>query len=276
MPDYETVNDIKIYYEESGQGEPLLFIHGFGETSYTWSKLSPELSKHYRVIAIDLMGFGQSDKPVDSSLYTIEYQAKLVVQFIKQKGLNNVTLIGHSYGGGVTMMSAVMLMHQEGVLKKLVMIGGIAYRMPLPHFIHMLVIPFLSRLALALIPKRRLVMNMFRVVYYDQDKVEQSFVEAYARPLRDRRAQLALVYTARLVMPDNLDDYTCRYRDIMVPALMIWGDHDAVVPGSIGERLSQDLPDARLEVLRDCGHVPHEEEPEKTLSLISNFLQGDN
>lgn len=275
MSNFETVNDIKINYEESGQGDPVLFIHGFGETLYTWSKLVPELSKSHHVFALDLMGFGQSDKPADSSLYTIEYQAKLVVQFVKQKNLSNVTLVGHSYGGGVTMLSAVMLMQQEGMLGKIIMIGGIAYKMPIPHFIKLLVIPVLSKLALALMPKPRLIMRMLRVAYYKHEKIEQAFVNAYARPLYDYRARSALVYTARLVIPDNLDDYTSQYANITVPALMIWGDRDEVVPITIGERLSQDIPGARLEVLHDCGHVPQEEEPEKTLALIGQFLQDD-
>ena len=285
MSNFETVNNIKIYYEESGQeesgqeesdkGAPVLFIHGFGETLFTWSKLVPELSQNNHVIAIDLMGFGNSDKPADSSLYTIEYQAKLVVQFIKQKNLKNVTLVGHSYGGGVTMLAAVMLLKDEGIIGKLIMIGGIAYKMPVPGFIKLLIIPFLSKLALALIPKRRLIMRMLKVAYYRTEKIEQSYISAYARPLYDYRARSALVYTARLIMPDNLDDYTSQYANITVPALMIWGDRDSVVPIATGERLSQDLPAARLEVFHDCGHVPQEEEPEKTLALISRFLQDD-
>jgi len=275
MSNFETVNNIKIHYEESGEGAPVLFIHGFGETLFTWSKLVPELSKNNHVIAIDLMGFGNSEKPVDSSLYSIEYQAKLVVQFIKQKKLNNVTLVGHSYGGGVTMLAAVMLLNDEGVIGKLIMIGGIAYKMTIPAFIKLLVIPFFSKLALALIPKRQLVMRMLKVAYYRNEKIEEPFISAYEQQLHDSRARSALVYTARLVIPDNLDDYTSQYVNITLPALLIWGDRDVVVPIDTGKRLSRDLPGARLEIFQDCGHVPQEEEPEKTLSLISRFLQDD-
>ncbi|HED16660.1 MAG TPA: alpha/beta hydrolase [Gammaproteobacteria bacterium] len=275
MSNFETVNNIQIHYEESGEGDPVIFLHGFGETLFTWSKLVAELSKTNHVIAIDLMGFGESDKPADSSLYTIEYQAKLVVQFIKQKKLKNIALIGHSYGGGVTMLATVMLLKNEGVIRKLIMIGGIAYKMPIPTFIKLLLIPVLSKLALALIPKRRMVMRMLNVAYYRTSKIEEGFISAYARPLNDARARSALVFTARLIIPDNLDDFTSQYEDIMVPALLIWGDKDVVVPVTMGKRLSQDLPDARLEVFEDCGHVPQEEEPEKTLLLISKFLQDD-
>jgi len=275
MNNFETVNNIKIHYEESGEGDPVLFIHGFGETLYTWSKLVPVLSKKNRVIAIDLMGFGNSDKPADSSLYTLEYQAKLVVQFIKQKNLKNVTLVGHSYGGGVTMLATVMLLKDEGIIGKLIIIGGIAYKMPIPAFIKLLVIPFFSKFALALIPKQYLIKHMLKAVYYYAEKIEQPFVDAYAGPLHKRSAQSALVYTARLIMPDNLGDYTSQYANIEVPALLLWGDRDVVVPIETGKQLSQDLPAARLEVFHDCGHVPQEEESEKTLALISKFLQDE-
>jgi len=273
MSNFETVNNIKIHYEESGEGSTILFIHGFGETLYTWSKMVPELSKDNHVITIDLMGFGDSDKLADSSLYTIEYQAKLVVQFIKQKNLKNITLAGHSYGGGVTMLATVMLLKDEGVIGKLIMIGGIAYKMPIPTFIKLLIIPFFSKLVLALISKRRLIKRMLKVAYYQTEKIEQSFISAYARPLHKSSARSALVYTARQIMPDNLDDYTLQYVNITVPALLLWGDRDVIVPMVTGKRLSQDLPGARLEIFQDCGHVPQEEEPEKTLLLISNFLQ---
>ncbi len=273
MSNFETVNNIKIHYEESGEGPTVLFIHGFGETLFTWSKIIPVLSRNNHVIAIDLMGFGASDKPTDSSLYTIEYQAKLVVQFIRQKNLKNITLVGHSYGGGVTMLATVMLLQDEGIIGKLIMIGGIAYKMPIPAFIKLLIIPFFSKLALAIISKRRLIKRMLKVAYYHQEKIEQSFISAYARPLHKSRARAALVYTARLIMPDNLDDYTSQYVNITVPALLIWGDRDVVVPIVTGKRLSQDLSGARLEIFQDCGHVPQEEEPEKTLALIDSFLQ---
>ena len=97
---------VKLYYQEEGSGRPLLLIHGFGASTFTWRRVAPDLARDHRVIAVDLKGFGQSDKPFDSR-YSVYDQAELLAQLIEEKDLRDLTLVGHSYGGGIALLLAL-------------------------------------------------------------------------------------------------------------------------------------------------------------------------
>ncbi|HXZ25061.1 MAG TPA: alpha/beta fold hydrolase, partial [Nitrospiria bacterium] len=97
---------IRIYYTEAGQGDPLILLHGFGETHATWEKLIPGLAPRHRVISVDLKGAGYSDKP-DDGRYHVADQAAIVEALADKMHLQGVTLVGHSLGGGVALMTAL-------------------------------------------------------------------------------------------------------------------------------------------------------------------------
>src|SRR5919106_720766 len=97
---------VKLYYRDEGSGPPLLLIHGFGASTFTWRYVAPDLARTNRVIAVDLKGFGQSDKPFDER-YSVYDQAELLAQLIQEKDLRDLTLVGHSFGGGVALLLAL-------------------------------------------------------------------------------------------------------------------------------------------------------------------------
>ncbi len=97
---------VTLHYEEEGSGPPLLLVHGLGESSFTWHDVVPALAARFRVIALDLKGFGRSDKPEDDA-YGADDQAALIANFIVSRGLENVTLVGHSFGGTVALRTAL-------------------------------------------------------------------------------------------------------------------------------------------------------------------------
>ncbi len=140
---------LKVFVREQGRGKPILFLHGFGASSYSWRYLQPELALTHRTIAIDLKGFGRSDKPADER-YSLFDQADIVERFIEKKQLRDVTLVGHSYGGGVALGYAV---NERGAslkrVSKLILLDSIAYRQNLPYFITALRTPVVSHLGLA-------------------------------------------------------------------------------------------------------------------------------
>src|SRR5208337_4584538 len=117
---------------EKGQGRPVLLLHGFATSSYTWHAIIPELAKNHRVIAIDLRGFGASDKPLDDH-YSIQDQTEAVQAFIEQENLRDLTVIGHSFGGGITLSLALNAEQQrKSRIRNIVLIDTIAYRQPTP------------------------------------------------------------------------------------------------------------------------------------------------
>ena len=263
---------LSLHYETYGHGKPVVLIHGLGVNSFTWRHLIAPLSQHHRVITLDLKGYGMSPKP-DDDMYSLYDQSRLVSQFIIEHDLRNVTLVGHSYGGGVALASAVYLSRAHpGRLERLVLIDSIAYKQSLPMFVRLLATPILGPLLVHLVPETRQIRSIMELTYYDDRLIENESVELYAQSLRSPGAKNALLSTARQILPSDIEEFAQMYRELRVPTLILWGKEDEIIPLSIGQRLAFDLPNATLKVLADTGHAPQEESPKETLRLIEGFL----
>ncbi len=126
---------VKINYYEAGQGPPIILLHGFGGCSYSWRFLAPELALDHRVFTIDLKGYGLSDKPEDGN-YAVSDQADMVAAFIRSQNLHDLVIMGHSMGGGVTLMTYLKVREdQPARVKSLVLIDSAGYpqKMPCVH-----------------------------------------------------------------------------------------------------------------------------------------------
>jgi pimeloyl-ACP methyl ester carboxylesterase len=266
-------NPLDLHYENHGQGNPIIFLHGMGASLYTWRHLIEPLEPHYRLLLFDLKGFGKSPKPYDDK-YSMFDQAELIYRFILKNDLSNLTLIGHSLGGGVAMMVALKLAKEAPArLSRLILIDSVAYPQKLPGVIRMLRTPVLGVLGLYLIPDRIKVHDLLKSIYFDDNKIAPEDVEAYAVPLSLPRAKYALRQTARQLIPDNMEEVLAMYPQIKVPTLIIWGREDKIIPLENGERLHQAIKNSQLIVIDDCGHDPHEERPGEVIEVIRNFLQ---
>ena len=265
---------VTLFYEEKGQGSPILLVHGFGASTYTWRNIAPALAQDHRVMAVDLKGFGQSDKPFDER-YSVFDQAELLKQLIIDNDLRDLTLVGHSYGGGVVL---VLALDEDPRLKgrftKLVLLDTIAYPQDIPVFFRMLDMPFVSHVGVRMVPPAVQARIALRIAYLDNSKIEDEEVEMYAAPLRTAAGKHAIIHSARQIMPEGLEEISERYSSIQLPTLIGWCDHDRIVPLDVGIKLRRTLPNAQLKIVEGCGHMPQEEQPDATLSLIRDFL-GD-
>ena len=263
---------IRLHSEEEGTGQPLLLIHGFGASSYSWRAVRSELARTHHVIAVDLKGFGRSDKPLDDD-YAAHDQAKLLLQFLDKRGLRDVVIAGHSFGGGVALSLALELNRKHpGRLKKLILVDSIAYEQGLPPAFHVLRMPLVGPASAAIVPPVVQSSAALMLAYKDSSKITQEAIDAYARPLREPGNRHALVRTAEKILPEYVNILTYQYRTIAQPVLLIWCREDKIVPLSIGQRLAREMAHARLEVIETCGHVPQEEEAAQTSSLMQRFL----
>jgi len=263
---------LRLWLEEAGRGDPILFIHGLGANTYSWRYLAPPLARTHHVLSVDLKGFGRSDKPVDDA-YGVLDQALLLETLIRRKGLRRLTIVGHSLGGGVALaLTGRLNLTQPETVQRLVLLDSIAYRQPLPLFIELLRTPVLAEVGLLVTPPELEVFKGLLAAYADPQKITLEAVSAYARPLYDPGARHALTKTAQGIIPANLSSLIARYRTIRQPTLLIWCTHDGVVPLGVGLRLARTLPKAQLSLLSGCGHIPQEEAPAATLGLIETFL----
>ena len=272
MADKKIAAPIELYHETYGKGDPLLCLHGFGGSLYSWRNFIGPLSKDYQLILIDLKGFGKSPKPKDSRYSPFDH-AELIYQFILEHKLSRLTLIGNSFGGAITLVLAIML--QEGResarLKSLILIDSGAYKDHVPLFLRLLSVPIINLFAY-LVPGTVAVKNVLGLSYYDQKKITEAQIEAYANPLSEPGARHALLETGKQMVPRNFDDLVVKYKTIEAPTLIIWGRQDQVLSLKSGVRLSQDIRNSTLKVIEQCGHVPQEEKPEETIPLVLDFL----
>ena len=265
---------VKLYYQEEGNGPPLLLIHGFGASTFTWRHVAPELAKTHRVIAVDLKGFGQSDKPFDGR-YSVFDQAELLAQLIEDKDLRNLTLVGHSFGGGIALLLALEANRRlEGRISRLVLLDTIAYPQHIPVFFRLLDVPLVSQLGVRMVPPSVQTRVALRIAYLDDSKIDPEEVEIYAAPLKTAAGKHAIIHSARQIMPEGIAELSERYKTIELPTLILWCDHDRIVPLEVGLRLRRTLPNSTLRLVEDCGHMPQEEQPELTLQLIKAFIGG--
>ncbi len=273
VPSPSRVSGVVLHAETHGRGGPLVLLHGFGANTYSWRHLVGPLGERHEVIAVDLKGCGASPKP-DDGAYGILDQARLVTDLLVKRGLTDVTLIGHSLGGGVALaVTLELLAVGRPRIARLVLIDSIAYDQRFPWFIQVLRTPGLGELAISVTPPRLQVRMVLRYAFYDSRAITDDVVTAYAAPLRHRDARRALVTTARQLVPPDMDAFTRRYPEIDIPVLLVWGRHDRVVPLRLGERLAGALPRAELSVVEACGHVPHEERPRDTLEIVDGFFR---
>ena len=264
---------LRLWVEERGRGEPILMLHGFGASMYTWRFVAPALARTHRVITVDLKGAGRSDKPFDDK-YRVLDQVVLLRRLIDLRGLTDLTLVGHSLGGGVALALALDLNETHpGALKQLILLDSIAYKQRLPLFIQVLQAPVLAQIGMyAILPEIESYEGLY-AAYHDPSKITLDAVRAYALPLYEPGGRYALLKTAEEIIPANLSALIARYQTILQPAQLIWCDEDPIVPLWVGRKLARNLPDARLSVLRSCGHAPQEELPLQTLTLMRKFLR---
>jgi pimeloyl-ACP methyl ester carboxylesterase len=263
---------LQLHYETYGKGNPIIFLHGLGGTLYTWRHLIGPLAPHYRVILFDLKGAGKSPKPYDDK-YSMFDQGELIYRFILQNELHNVTLVGHSFGGGVALLLALKLTQRDpSRLSRLILIDTVSYPQKLPMVIRMLRMPLVGWLGLYLIPDKTKVRNMMESMYYDDSKINPADVEAYAAPLSLPGAKYALRQTARQIIPDNIDEIIGTYPRIKLPTLIIWGREDKIIPLENGVRLHHAISTSQLVVIDRCGHDPPDERPKELMEVIREFL----
>src|SRR5215470_10255528 len=184
-----------LHVESHGTGRPVLLIHGFGGSLYTWRHLVPMLARDHEVVAVDLKGAGRARKPADGR-YSVGDHADCIAALIEQRDWRDLTIVGHSFGGGVA-LAAIVGARLEGRLRNLVLIDSMAYRQAFPWFIRAMRVPILGPLSVFLLPKALQVRFVLRSAYHRPARITGDAVETYAAPLRQPDGRRALIEMAR-------------------------------------------------------------------------------
>ena len=265
---------IELHHKIYGEGDPVLCIHGFGASLFSWRNLVAPVSRNYQLILIDLKGSGNSPKPGDSH-YSTKDHVELIYTFILDQDLKNLTLVGNSFGGALSLWLSIMLIEkQPGRLRSLILIDAGAYKEYIPFYVKIIGVPIIGAAAVYLIPARCMAKSVLKLAYYEPGKITPEQIAAYAAPLAAPGGKHALLETGKQIIPPNIDELTARYKDINVPTLIIWGKQDKVIEPIVGDKLDEAIPTSTLRQIEHCGHVPQEEMPEATIPLVLGFLQS--
>lgn len=263
------INGNDIYYEsylQKPSAPTIILLHGFLSSTFSFRWLIPLLRKEYNVLSIDLPPFGKSGKS-HSYIYSNENHAMTVIQLCEKLDLNAITLIGHSMGGQIALnisylkpdlVDQCILLCSSAYLKKSKRSLVLSSYLPFFHF-------FVKRY----LEKSGVEKNLRNVVY-DHSKIDAEMEKGYLEPFLEERIFPALTRMIR----DHEGDLPVQFlRKIDTPCLLIWGEHDKVVPLQIGKRLHGDLKNAKLIVLKDTGHLVPEEKPEEVFQLIKEYIK---
>ncbi|WP_229740782.1 alpha/beta fold hydrolase [Ornithinibacillus halotolerans] len=250
------------------EDKPTIFlIHGFVASMYTFNRLKPLLAKDYSVIAIDLPGFGKSEKSI-SFTYSFENYANLVIECLDYFKIDKASIAGHSMGGQIALYTAK---NAPDRINKLVLFCSSGY---LPraknYLIYSSYIPFFHLIARRKINSQSVVRNL-RNVFYDHSLITSDQIEEYGKPLEDKNFAKSLV---RLLRHREGDLRSEQLKEILTPTLILWGEEDKVVPLIIGKRLANDLPNAKLISFEKAGHLITEEKPKELFSYMKDFINS--
>jgi pimeloyl-ACP methyl ester carboxylesterase len=275
-PDKAGCTKSGLYYAIYGTtGQPLLAIHGLGASMYSWREFVKEKDTFpgYRIFLIDLKGSGNSAKPHTKN-YSIKTQRDLVLQFIQEQNLKNLTLVGNSYGGAVSLLVTLKLIEQKSdVLTRLILIDSGGYDKLLPWYLKLLRTPVLGWLALKILTPDEAADTVLKNAYYDDCLITKEQIAAYAAPIGARGGRYALLQIAKGVIPKDINEITAQYPKIkVIPTFILWGLNDKVIPLQIGKDLHAAIDGSRLDTINECGHVPQEEKPAETICWMRDVL----
>ncbi|MFZ3208725.1 MAG: alpha/beta hydrolase [Geobacteraceae bacterium] len=268
--------DNYINFEKHSSGAVnLVFLHGFAASLQTWTDVLRFFPRDaFNIYLVDLKGFGFSSVPRDGD-YSIKANAAIVSGFIRDNRIANPIIVGHSFGGGVALLTTMLLAGDKDYYPRgLILIDAAAYKIDLPFFVSYMRMPLLNHLILGLTTAAYKAKYTLERIYYDKSKITADKIDRYAYFMQGPSYGYALIETASDVIPADFELYTSKYRDIRLPSLIIWGENDRVIPLSNGHKLHTALADSRLEVVQGCGHNVQEEMPEKAADLMLTFVQS--
>jgi len=270
---FVAVDGFNMRYQVKGDpgGMPLILLHGFASSIVTWYRNMDDLARGQRVYAIDLKGWGLTDKPTEGD-YSMVAQAHHVRSFMRAMQIERAAIVGHSMGGAIAVHMAV---EYPAATSGIVLIDPAGARgFPYLWIVSRLMdVPpvrrWASLIAQYTITNESLLSFGMPRAYYNPDNLTHEMKRALLQPYRTHGFIDALINLTRDTRHSRLNG---RAAQVNCPALIIWGENDAVVPPADGQYFLNEIPDSKLIVLPKAGHLPHEERAADVNRLIREFV----
>ncbi|HWI83506.1 alpha/beta hydrolase [Ramlibacter sp.] len=267
------VNGQQIHVRDEGPHDdpaPIILLHGTSDSLHTWQGWAEGLREHRRVIRFDLPGFGLTG-PNRQNDYSMERYVMVVRAVADKLGVDRFVLAGNSLGGQIAWITAAQLPER---VDRLILVDASGYPpelfgvpQELPLGFRLARTPGLRGLVKYVLP-RGVVERTLRQLYGDPAKVTPQLVDRHVELARREGNRQALARRLEQSATPRLS----LLKEIKAPTLVLWGGKDRLLPPEMGQRFERDIPHARLVVFGDLGHLPQEEDPQRTLAEVRQFL----
>jgi len=257
--------DLDLAYTDEGDGDPVVMLHGIPTWSYLYADVLPLLSKHCRVLAVDMLGHGWSDRR-DRFDRSLRAQATAMLRFLDVSGIERATFVGHDTGGGVSLILGIE--HPDRVAR-LVLTNAVAYdSWPIQDMIALGDPLWRHRPAGEV---ARFVAGGLSEGISRPGRLTKAFEEGIVAPYVDSEGALSLIRDASALNTNHTMELVDRHTSIVAPTLILWGIHDPWQPLSDGERLAREIPNARLARV-DASHWIPQDAPQEFADAVAAFL----
>ena len=267
------VDGATVHLQEFGEATnpTLILIHGYTASTYVWNRVAPLLAdENFHVIAVDLIGFGYSDKPAWFD-YTIASQARIIERLMNRLGIGKATMVGSSYGGAV---AATLALDYAERVEKLVLVGAVANDEVLDNPVFKIAsVPLIGEILTPfMLDSKRLSKMRMKKTFAPANHhlVTHERVESVTRPLKAKDAHHSVLASARNWDANRIGEDAHLIKQL---TLLIWGADDAIIPVRNGQNLYDAILNSRLVILKNCGHLPQEENPERFVELVTDFCR---
>jgi pimeloyl-ACP methyl ester carboxylesterase len=274
-PRWVRAGALDTFYLEAGEGPPVVLLHGLGATNASMLPTLAALARGHRILAPDLPGFGESEKPIRA--YDPAFFAGWLGDFLDAVGVERAVLIGNSMGGRVALeMGLTVPARVDRLVLFAPSLAFKRFRSATP-----LVRLLAAELgAMPLFAPRSLVMTVLRGMFARPERLRMEWYDAavdeFVRVFARARGRMAFFSAARQIYLEEAHGeagFWERLRALTRPALFLWGDRDPLVPPRFAPHVEAALPGVHSLVIEDCGHVPQFEHPERTHALVRDFLR---
>jgi pimeloyl-ACP methyl ester carboxylesterase len=273
-------NGIRLHYVIQGSGPLLLLLHGFPEFWYTWRHQIPVFAEHFTVVAVDLRGYNDSDKPPDVRDYTLNELTKDVTGVVTGLGYDQCVLVGHDWGGAIAWNVAY---EHPDLIEKLIILNcphprrfveGLRNPMQWLRsaYIGFFQLPFLPELLLQA-NDYQFIDNAFDNMAVNRSAISETDVQAFKTAIaRTGALQAGLNYYRNLLSPGLFQQ---EWPVLEVPTLMIWGEDDPAFETALAEGTENYVRDFHLRYISQCGHWVPQEFPTLVNQYMAEFLHLD-